>query len=66
MATIAQVTNAAKALDDAAIELTKLVAERNRAQGQIDAITPSILALRQQVRQARDNLITLINEGIDV
>jgi predicted nucleic acid-binding Zn-ribbon protein len=66
MATIQQVIEAANALETASQELTKLQQQRIQAQAQIDALAPSIVATRQQVRQARDGLLTLIQEGIDV
>jgi cell division protein FtsB len=66
MATIQQVIEAANALDVASQELTKLQQQRAQAQAQLDAIAPSIVATRQQVRQARDGLLTLIQQGIDV
>jgi soluble cytochrome b562 len=66
MATIQQVIEAANALEVASQELTKLQQQRIQAQSQIDALAPSIVATRQQVRQARDGLLALIQEGIDV
>jgi cell division protein FtsB len=58
MATIQQVIEAANALE--------VASQRIQAQAQIDALAPSIVATRQQVRQARDGLLALIQEGIDV
>jgi cell division protein FtsB len=66
MATIQQVIEAANALETASQELTRLQQQRAQAQAQLDAIAPSIVATRQQVRQARDGLLALIQEGIDV
>jgi predicted nucleic acid-binding Zn-ribbon protein len=66
MATIQQVIEAANALETASQELTRLQQQRAQAQAQIDALAPSIVATRQQVRQARDGLLALIQEGIDV
>jgi cell division protein FtsB len=66
MATIQQVIEAASALEVASQELTKLQRQRSQALAQIDALAPSIVATRQQVRQARDGLLALIQEGIDV
>lgn len=65
MATIAQIKAAADALDQAATELNKLVAQRAQAQSQLDALAPSITTLRQQVKAAGQNLVSLVNQGID-
>jgi hypothetical protein len=66
MASIAQIIEAANALESASQELGALIAQRQQAQAQIDALAPSIVATRQQVRSARDNLQTLVQQGIDV
>jgi predicted nucleic acid-binding Zn-ribbon protein len=66
MATIQQVIEAASALEVASQELTKLQGQRTQAQAQLDALAPSIVATRQQVRQARDSLLALLALGIDV
>jgi predicted nucleic acid-binding Zn-ribbon protein len=66
MATIQQVIQAANALETASQELVRLQGLRAQAQAQLDSLAPSIIATRQQARQARDNLLALVQEGVDV